>query len=130
MKTVIIKDTDFQRVAESVKPDAKKRVVLPKIQVLEGMDDCIHNDSDIVILNYHLILSEGIQFQLNKKKFQSRMGLAYISITAMITLTILLWFFVPMDRLEICVGMSPYIYFAFTTIMGAGMGLKSWSEKK
>ncbi len=68
--------------------------------------------------------------KLARKKFQSRMGLAYISMAAMIIFTILLWFFVPMDRLEICVGMSPYLYFAFTTIMGGAMGLKSWSEKK
>ncbi len=37
MKAMIIRDTEFQRVAESVKPDAKKRVVLPKLQVLEGV---------------------------------------------------------------------------------------------
>ena len=30
MKVRILKDLDFERVAESVKPDAKKRVVLPK----------------------------------------------------------------------------------------------------
>ena len=68
--------------------------------------------------------------RLAKKKFQSRMGLAYISMVSMITLTISLWFFVPMERLEICVGMSPYLYFAFTSIIGAAMGFKSWSEKK
>ena len=39
------------------------------IQVLEGMNACIHNESDIVILNYHLLLSEGILFQLSKRKF-------------------------------------------------------------
>jgi hypothetical protein len=37
MKARIIKDTVFQRVAESVKPDAKKRVVLPRAQVREGV---------------------------------------------------------------------------------------------
>lgn len=68
--------------------------------------------------------------RLAKKKFQSRMGLAYISMAAMITLTILLWFFIPENRLDICVGMSPYLYFAFTSIIGAAMGFKSWSEKK
>ncbi len=30
MKVVILKDQDFERVAESVRPDAKRRVVLPK----------------------------------------------------------------------------------------------------
>jgi len=42
---MIIKDTDFQRVAESVKPDAKKRVVLQKIQMLEGVTYHIYSNS-------------------------------------------------------------------------------------
>ena len=42
---MIIKDTDFQRVAESVKPDAKKRVVLPKTQVMEGVTYHIYSNS-------------------------------------------------------------------------------------
>jgi len=45
MKAMIIKDTVFQRVAESVKPDAKKRVVLPKLQVLEGVTYHIYSNS-------------------------------------------------------------------------------------
>jgi hypothetical protein len=45
MKAMIIKDTDFQRVAESVKPDAKKRVVLPKAQVREGITYHIYTNS-------------------------------------------------------------------------------------
>jgi len=45
MKAMIIKDTVFQRVAESVKPDAKKRVVLPKAQVLEGVTYHIYSNS-------------------------------------------------------------------------------------
>jgi len=42
---MIIKDTDFQRVAESVKPDAKKRVVLPKIRFPEGVTYHIYTNS-------------------------------------------------------------------------------------
>ena len=45
MKARIIKDTVFQRVAESVKPDAKKRVVLSNIQVLEGVTYHIYSNS-------------------------------------------------------------------------------------
>ena len=45
MKAMIIKDTNFQRVAESVKPDAKKRVVLPRLQVLEGVTYHIYTNS-------------------------------------------------------------------------------------
>ncbi|OGO24846.1 MAG: hypothetical protein A2144_04025 [Chloroflexi bacterium RBG_16_50_9] len=42
---MIIKDTEFQRVAEGVKPDAKKRVVLPKAQVREGVTYHIYTNS-------------------------------------------------------------------------------------
>ena len=45
MMAAIIKDTDFKRIAESVKPDAKKRVVLPKTQVLEGITYHIYSNS-------------------------------------------------------------------------------------
>ena len=45
MKDWIIKDTVFQRVAESVKPDAKRRVVLPKAQVREGVTYHIYTNS-------------------------------------------------------------------------------------
>jgi len=42
----IIKDTDLTRVAEGVKPDAKKRVVLPKSLVGEGITYHIYVNSD------------------------------------------------------------------------------------
>ena len=45
MKVMIIKDTNFQRVAESVKPDAKKRVVLPKVLVREGITYHVYMNS-------------------------------------------------------------------------------------
>ena len=43
--TTIIKDINFKRVAEGVKPDAKKRVVLPKISVQEGITYHIYSNS-------------------------------------------------------------------------------------
>jgi hypothetical protein len=43
--TMIIKDSDFKRVAESVKPDAKKRVVLPAIPLREGITYHIYSNS-------------------------------------------------------------------------------------
>ena len=42
---MIIKDSDFQRIAESVRPDAKKRVVLPRVPVLEGVTYHIYSNS-------------------------------------------------------------------------------------
>ncbi len=43
--TMIIRDADFKRVAESVKPDAKKRVVLPKLPLGEGITYHIYSNS-------------------------------------------------------------------------------------
>jgi len=42
---IIIKDTDLTKVAEGVKPDAKKRVVLPKSLVGEGITYHIYSNS-------------------------------------------------------------------------------------
>ena len=45
MKAKIIKDIEFQRVAESVKPDAKRRVVLHRAQVREGVTYHVYTNS-------------------------------------------------------------------------------------
>ena len=42
---VVIRDKELKRVAESVKPDAKKRVVLPKTPVQEGITYHIYSNS-------------------------------------------------------------------------------------
>jgi len=42
---MIIRDKNFKRVSEGVKPDAKKRVVLPKSQVQEGITYHIYSNS-------------------------------------------------------------------------------------
>ena len=41
----IIKDTDYTRIAGSVKPDIKKRVILPKTLVPEGIIFHIYHNS-------------------------------------------------------------------------------------
>jgi hypothetical protein len=41
----IIRDTGFEKVADSVKPDAKRRVVLQKVQVQEGVSYHIYRNS-------------------------------------------------------------------------------------
>ena len=41
---VVIRDKEFIRVAESVKPDAKKRVVLPKPSVQKGITYHIYSN--------------------------------------------------------------------------------------
>ena len=48
----IIKDTDYIRIAGSVKPDTKKRVVLPKTLVQEGIIYHIwHNSAGQILLD-------------------------------------------------------------------------------
>ena len=42
---MIIRDKNFKRVSEGVKPDAKKRVVLPGNQVQEGITYHIYSNS-------------------------------------------------------------------------------------
>jgi hypothetical protein len=49
---MIIRDADFIRVADSVKPDAKKRVVLQGIQIQEGITYHIYkNDIGQIVLD-------------------------------------------------------------------------------
>jgi hypothetical protein len=40
----IIRDADFEKVADSVKPDAKRRVVLQKVQIEEGVSYRIYRN--------------------------------------------------------------------------------------
>ena len=42
---MIIKDTDFKKVANSVKPDAKKRITLQRVEVREGTTYHIYSNS-------------------------------------------------------------------------------------
>ncbi len=42
---MIIKDTDFKKVADSVKPDAKKRITLQRVEVREGTTYHIYSNS-------------------------------------------------------------------------------------
>lgn len=45
MKTDFIKDDDFQVIADSIKPDAKKRVVLPKVLNEPGVTYRVYSNS-------------------------------------------------------------------------------------
>jgi hypothetical protein len=48
----IIKDTNYQKVAENYKPDTKRRIVLPKSIAIEGFTYHIYvNDSGQIILD-------------------------------------------------------------------------------
>ena len=42
---MVIKDVDFEKVADGVKPDAKRRIVLKKISVEEGITYNVYKNS-------------------------------------------------------------------------------------
>ena len=42
---MVIKDKDFEKIADSVKPDAKRRVVLQGVQIQEGVTYHIYKNS-------------------------------------------------------------------------------------
>lgn len=42
---MVIKDTVFEKVADSIKPDAKKRIVLQSVQIQEGVRYHIYRNS-------------------------------------------------------------------------------------
>jgi hypothetical protein len=42
---MVIKDTNFEIVANGVKPDSKKRIVLPRVTVAEGVTYHIYHNS-------------------------------------------------------------------------------------
>ena len=44
MRTTIIRDSDFEKLAESVKPDAKNRVSLRKTKIPEGVSFHIYRN--------------------------------------------------------------------------------------
>ena len=48
--TMVIKNTDFVKIADSVKPDAKKRVLLQKVQMREGIRYHVYTNSTGQIL--------------------------------------------------------------------------------
>lgn len=67
--TVIIKDTDFKRVAESVKPDAKKRVVLPKLMIQEGITYHIYaNNLGQIVLDPQVTIPASEVWLFNNTK--------------------------------------------------------------
>ncbi|MGD0855722.1 MAG: hypothetical protein ABSA18_07930 [Dehalococcoidia bacterium] len=43
--TNVIRDSDFEKIADSVKPDAKKRITLHKVQMREGVTYHVYSNS-------------------------------------------------------------------------------------
>jgi hypothetical protein len=43
--SMVIKDSDFKKIADSVKPDAKKRITLHKLQMREGITYHVYSNS-------------------------------------------------------------------------------------
>jgi hypothetical protein len=76
---MIIKDADFEKIADSVKPDAKKRIVLHKIEVREGTSYHIYaNSSGQIILDPQVTIpaSEAWLFNNPDALASIRRGLA------------------------------------------------------
>ena len=42
---MVIKNTDFEKIADGIKPDAKKRVMLQKVQIREGIRYHVYTNS-------------------------------------------------------------------------------------
>ena len=54
---VIIKNEDFQKVAEGVKPDTRKRIVLPKSSIQKGVTYHIYRNSvGQIVLDPHVTI--------------------------------------------------------------------------
>lgn len=65
----IIKDTDYTRIAGSVKPDTKKRVVLPKTLVQEGIIYHIwHNSAGQILLDPQVTIPASELWLFKNKK--------------------------------------------------------------
>jgi hypothetical protein len=43
--TMVIKDSNFKKIADSVKPDAKKRIALHKVQMRDGISYHVYSNS-------------------------------------------------------------------------------------
>jgi hypothetical protein len=75
----IIRDADFEKVADSVKPDAKKRVVLQKVRIEEGVSYRIYrNRIGQILLDPQVTIpaSEAWLFNNPKALASVRRGLA------------------------------------------------------
>jgi hypothetical protein len=79
VKTKIIRDTEFERVAEGVKPDAKKRVVLSGAKLQEGVTYHVYvNSLGQIVLDPQVTIpaSEAWLFQDIEALGAVRRGLA------------------------------------------------------
>jgi hypothetical protein len=66
---MVIKDTGFKRVADSVKPDAKKRVVLRNITVEEGVTYHIYKNSiGQIVLDPQVTIPASEMWLFNNKE--------------------------------------------------------------
>jgi ABC-type nitrate/sulfonate/bicarbonate transport system substrate-binding protein len=79
VKTKIIRDADFERIAEGVKPDAKKRVVLSGAELREGVTYHVYvNSLGQIVLDPQVTIpaSEAWLFQNPEALEAVRRGLA------------------------------------------------------
>jgi len=66
-----------------------------------------------------------------KKLWKNRRKMAWSALISMILVTfILIFFYIPIERLKIISEFIVYYYFAMTSIIGAYMGVTAWAHIK
>jgi hypothetical protein len=68
---------------------------------------------------------------LNKKRWQNRRRMAWLSLFSMIISTYLMLFtnIVPDDRLKVLSDVITWFYFACASVIGSYMGFTTWASK-
>lgn len=69
---------------------------------------------------------------LDKKRWENRRRMAWISLASMVGFTVLIVFtdIVPESRLEILAEVITWFYFACSSVIGAYMGFTTWASVK
>lgn len=78
----------------------------------------------------HLIQDADVKEEMVIRKWKHRRRMAYVSLLAMIAMTIALMFFVDIDRLEKIKDASTWAYIMFGSIVGSYLGAATWDGKK
>ena len=75
---------------------------------------------------------EKVDPALDKKRWQNRRRMAWVSLLSMIGFTGLIFFtkLVPESRLQILNEVITWYYFAMASVIGAYMGFTTWASRK
>jgi len=73
--------------------------------------------------------TETPEEKLENRKWKHRRRMAYISLVSIIVVTLLVFFSVDSERLEILKEPITWFYFSMASIVGAYMGFSTWASK-